>query len=73
MGSIVTAIGVLLPLVLFAFLVYLLFKAGGVKLVFGLLLLLLGLWLGTTPVGDALASLISHWGTAFNVNPHARL
>jgi C4-dicarboxylate transporter len=70
MGPVVTAIGVLLPLVAFGFLTWMIFKAGGVKALFGLLLLLLGLWLGRTVVGAALASWISHWGSAFNVNPH---
>lgn len=69
----ITAAGVLLPLAVVAGLAYLLLKAGKVNALYGLLILLLGLWLGSTAAGRSLASGISSLATDLHINPHIRM
>jgi hypothetical protein len=68
--TIITALAVIIPLAAIGFLIYLLFKAGGVKVLYGVLLLLLGFWLGRSALGPAVSSWLSSVGTALHINPH---
>jgi hypothetical protein len=69
----ITAAGVLIPLVVIAGFVFLLLKAGKVNALYGILILLLGLWIGTTAAGRSLASGISTLATELHINPHIHM